>query len=77
MKNEFHLFKEVRKGVSNTRQIVVVEYCTADFLTDKNIEAVIIKNDMEEKLPCSYKILHNFDIGPSGDKNFSKMNNPG
>ena len=73
MKNESHLFKEVRKGVSNTRQIVVVEYCTADFLTDKNIEAVIIKNDMEEKLPCSYKILHNFDIGYSSDKIFSKI----
>lgn len=54
--NQDYLFKEIRKGVTAARQITIVGYCTADFMEDKKLEAVLVRKGAETVLPCTYEV---------------------
>lgn len=54
--NQDYLFKELRKGVTAARQIVATGYCTAEFMEDKQVEAVIVRDSETTRLPCKYDV---------------------
>ena len=43
-----YLFKEIRKGVTAARQIVATGYCTAEFLEDREVCAILVRNGQEK-----------------------------
>ena len=73
--NQEYLFKELRKGVTAARQIVVTGYCTAEFAEDKDITAVIVRNGAETVLPCEYTVMQApaFQQHQSNGKTFSRV----
>lgn len=51
-----YLFKEIRKGVTSTRQIVATGYCTSEFLEGQEVCAVLVQDGQEKTLPCELKL---------------------
>ena len=73
--NQEYLFKELRKGVTAARQIVVTGYCTAEFVEDKDITAIIVRNGAETILPSEYTVMQApaFQQHQSNGKTFSRV----
>ena len=73
--NQEYLFRELRKGVTAPRQIVVTGYCTAEFMEDKELSACIIRNGAKTVLPCEYDIVQapSFQRNHNKEKTYSRM----
>lgn len=73
--NQDYLFKEIRKGVTAARQVVAVGYCTAEFMDDKKLEAVIIRNGAQTTLPCTFELVQApaFAQHKNKDKMYSRV----
>ena len=54
--NQDYLFKQIRKGVTASRQIVVTGYCTAEFMEGKKTKAVLVRNGAQTELACVYTV---------------------
>ena len=70
-----YLFKEIRKGVTAARQIVATGYCTAEFLEDREVCAILVRNGQEKELACECKLAQApaFNRQHNKEKIFSRI----
>lgn len=73
--NQEYLFKELRKGATAPRQIVVTGYCTAEFMDDKTLSACIIRNGAKTILSCGYEVVPapSFQGKHGNEKKYSRL----
>ena len=73
--NQEYLFKELRKGATASRQIVVTGYCTAEFMDDKTLSACIIRNGAKTILSCGYEVVPapSFQGKHGNEKKYSRL----